>query len=146
MPTDPDPMPLIPGQELTQNWPEQAVAPPAQDPPGEQVGELTIIDDPPGEPTTFRGIAHYLLEGLRSGAMWAGWTEEGRPAFGDDSDAIPPGVTVEHAAEELAILAGVMALDTVQRAAATRPPGSAPSGMNRAERRAAEKANRRRRV
>lgn len=93
------------------------------------------------EPSTFCELAHFILEGLREGELWAGWAEDGRPAFGDTDAAPPENVTVEHAAEELAILAGVMAMTATQEAKVSRP-----SGGNRAERRAAAKKDRRRSV
>lgn len=160
MPTDPEYPPVL-GQELTANWPEQV---PAGEQLGEMAGDLAAVsmlseeeaeaaieavlaEEPPAGPSTFKEIASFILESLREGAMWAGWTPDGRPAFGDTGDPIPEDVTPEHAAEELAILAGVMTLDTVQKASMRLAPNQpGPSGPNRAQRRAASKAARRRRV
>lgn len=107
---------------------------------GEKAGDLAD-----GGTSTFREIAVFILESLRSGAMWAGWSEGGVPAFGDDGDVVPDDVTVEHLPEELAILAGVMALDTIQKAtAAERGRAPVARGMNRAQRREAARRSRRR--
>lgn len=93
------------------------------------------------EPSTFREITAYLLETLRSGGSWAGWTDDGRPAFGDADEPVPEGVEVVHAAEDIAVLAGVMAVYLIQRSGPARPPGP-----NRAERRRAARDAKRRRV
>ena len=154
MPTDPEP---INDADLD---PETAAYFSGEPLPGEVLGEMAgdlaavsavapeeaeevvaaAVEELGREPSTFKEIAVFILEALREGAMWAGWSEDGVPAFGDFGDEVPAGVTVEHAAEELAILAGVMALDTVQKAKAK---ASTPK-LNREQRRAAARAARRR--
>lgn len=110
---------------------------------GEVIGDMagTLAD---GGPSTFKEIAMFILESLRSGAMWAGWSTDGRPAYGDTNDPVPDDVTVETDDVGLAVLTGVMTLDTVRQASARLNPAPRPGGPNRAQRRAAQRSRRRR--
>lgn len=110
---------------------------------------LIIIDDPhgklpadpPEESPTFRSFVEATFGDLRSGAMWAGWTPDGRPAYGDSDDEQPEGVDlVEHDLDRAA-MAGIIVTNLIDRQVQVQQPTPDFRPMNREERRARDRAN-----
>lgn len=96
----------------------------------------TEIDD---ADLSVRRFAETTLEDLRSGAMWAAWTEDGRPAYGDEDDPVPEGAEVVHDAEGIAVFAGIIVTHMINEAT---PTAEMFAPMNREQRRQRKRSER----
>lgn len=115
--------------------------------PDEEEPVSTLVPPANPIPTTFQEFAAMILEQLRLGEMWAGWTRRGEPIYGDAVNPVPDGVVPVQAAEDLAVHAGIITANIMQQAADSMaatdamfaPPGTI-TPPNREQRRRAARA------